>query len=195
MVSMDDVKKLRDETSISIMQCKKALEEAEGDYDKALIVLSKKKEAAAAKKADRELAAGTIGVYQHNGGSVASMVELACETDFVSKNEEFETLARDIAMHISAMNPLYLNREGVDESALEKAKEVFAEEVADKPAEMQDKILEGKINSYFKERILLEQSFIKEGDKTIADLLSAGTQKFGEKIEIVRYVRYGLLEA
>ena len=181
-ISTTDIKALRDQTGISVMQCKKALEEAGGDMDKAVIILKKKRSEAADKKADRTLGAGAVGVYTHNTNEVASMVILACETDFVSKNEEFIALARDIAMHVAATNPKYISREEVDETAIEKAKEVFQAEIVDKPTDMQEKIMEGKISSYFKEQILLEQAFIKNPEQTIADLVSGAVQKFGEKI-------------
>ncbi len=188
-ISTTDIKALRDQTGISVMQCKKALEEAGGDMDKAVIILKKKRSEAADKKADRTLGAGAVGVYTHNTNEVASMVVLACETDFVSKNEEFIALARDIAMHVAATNPKYISREEVDESAIEKAKEVFQAEIADKPAQMQEKIMEGKISSYFKEQILLEQDFIKNPEQTIADLVSGAVQKFGEKVSVEKIAR------
>jgi len=188
-ISTTDIKALRDLTGISVMQCKKALEEAGGDMDKAVIILKKKRSEAADKKADRTLGAGAVGVYTHNTNEVASMVVLACETDFVSKNEEFIALARDIAMHVAATNPKYISREEVDESAIEKAKEVFQAEIADKPAQMQEKIMEGKISSYFKEQILLEQDFIKNPEQTIADLVSGAVQKFGEKVSVEKIAR------
>ena len=183
------IKELRDATGISVMQCKKALEEAGGDMEKALIILKKKSSEVAEKKSDRELGAGTIGAYVHSTHEVAALVILACETDFVGKNEEFQALARDIAMHVAAQNPQYITRADVDEQALAKAREVFAEEVKDKPAEMQEKILEGKLNAYFKDIILLEQPFIKDQDKTIGDLITQGVQKFGENITIAKVSR------
>jgi len=183
-ISSVDIKALRDKTGISVMQCKKSLEEAGGDMEKALIILKKKRSEAADKKADRELGAGTVGSYIHNTKEVATLVLLSCETDFVSKNEEFITLANDIAMHITAMNPKYISQSEVDETAIEKAKEVFAEETKDKPAEMQEKIMEGKLNSYFKDQILLEQSFVKNPEITIKEMIEGGVQKFGENISI-----------
>ena len=135
------IKALRDQTGISVMQCKKALEEANGDAEKALIILKKKRSEAADKKSDREIGAGAVGVYVHNTNEVAALVKLGCETDFVSKNEEFIRLANDIAMHVAAMNPTYISKAELDESAIEKAKEVLAGEIADKPAEMQEKII------------------------------------------------------
>lgn len=192
-ISTEDIKALREKTGVSVMQCKKALEEAGGDMEKAIIILTKKSGDIVAKKSDRDLGAGIIQSYIHAGGSVGALVELNSETDFVSKNEEFATLARDIAMHIAAQKPTYLSRDDVQEEDLVKVREVFLEEVKDKPADMQDKILEGKIDSYLKERILLEQDFIKNPEKTIGDLISEATQKFGERIEIARYTAYTVL--
>jgi elongation factor Ts len=188
-ISSSDIKALRDETGISVMQCKKALEEAGGDMEKARVILKKKRSEAAEKKSDRELGAGTVGVYVHNTNEVAATVLLACETDFVSKNEEFVELAREVALHVAAMNPKYITRDEVDEAALAAAKAVFAEEVADKPAEMQEKIMEGKLASYFKDQILLEQPFVKNPDQTVADMINGGVQKFGENISIAQIAR------
>lgn len=188
-ITTADIKALRDQTGISVMQCKKAIEEAGGDMEKALIILKKKRSEAADKKADRELGAGTVGVYIHNTNEVASMVVLASETDFVSKNEEFVALAREIAMHVAATDPKYINKDEVDEHAIEKAKEVFAEEIKDKPAEMQEKIMEGKLASYFRDQILMDQPFIKNPDQTIGDMISGAVQKFGENISIAKISR------
>jgi elongation factor Ts len=186
------IKELRDKTGISVMQCKKALEEAAGDMEKALIILKKKRSEAADKKADRVLAAGTVGSYVHNTNEVAALVVLSCETDFVSKNEEFVALARDIAMHVAALNPKFISRAEVDETAITKAKEVFASEIVGKPADMVEKILEGKLNAYFKEQILLEQPFIKNPDTTIGELVTGAVQKFGENINITEVKRVSI---
>jgi len=194
MITTDQVKELRDKTGISVMQCRKALEEAGGDMEKALLLLKKKGADIASKKGDRELGAGAVASYIHSNGSIGSMVLLLSETDFVSKNKEFIDLARDIAMHVSATNPEFLKREDVDADTLTKVKEMFTKEVEGKPAELQDKILQGKIDAYFKEKILLEQSFIKNEDQTIADLLSNAIQKFGEKIVIGKFVRFSAVE-
>ncbi|HEY0979711.1 MAG TPA: elongation factor Ts [Candidatus Paceibacterota bacterium] len=188
-ISLDTVKILRDKTGVSIMQCRKALEEAEGDMDKAEVILKKRSGAAADKKADRELGAGAIGTYVHDG-VVGAMVLLSSETDFVSKNEEFGELARAIAMHVAAVNPAYLSSEEISEDARKAALAVFTEEVKDKPADMQEKILEGKMASYFKDQVLLEQPFIRDESKTIRDLLNEATQKFGERVEISRFARF-----
>ncbi len=183
-ITSAQLKELRDYTGISVMQCKKALEEAGGDMDKAKIILQKKGGEIALKKGDRVLGAGAIGSYIHSTNEVAALVQLSCETDFVSKNAEFVALAREIAMHVAAQNPLYIRREEVTEEILTKAKEVFKEEIKDKPAEMQEKILAGKLDAYFKDRILLEQPFIKDDSKTVGDLVNTAIQKFGENVVI-----------
>ncbi len=183
-ITSAQLKELRDYTGISVMQCKKALEEAGGDMDKAKIILQKKGGEIALKKGDRVLGAGAIGSYIHSTNEVAALVQLSCETDFVSKNAEFVALAREIAMHVAAQNPLYIRREEVTEEILTKAKEVFKEEIKDKPADMQEKILSGKLDAYFKDRILLEQPFIKDDSKTIGDLVNTAIQKFGENVVI-----------
>jgi len=189
-ISMADVKILRDETSVSIMQCKKALEEAGGDIEKAKVLLRKISAQVADKKGDRELGAGTVGVYSHQGGGIAGVVVLSCETDFVAKNEDFVALAYDIAMHVAAMAPQFITKDDVEDEDVAAAKAVFQEEVADKPEAMQEKILEGKLNSYLKEKVLMEQPFVKDGEKTITQLLSEATQKFGERVAITRAERF-----
>jgi len=188
-ITSAQIKELRDKTGISVMQCKKALEEAGGDMDKAVIILKKKRSEAADKKSDRALGAGTIGSYLHNTNEVAALVLLACETDFVSKNEEFIALAKNIAMHVAATNPSYVTKEQLPPEALLKAKEVFAPELAGKPEEMKEKIMEGKLSSYFKDQILMEQDFIKNPETTIGEMVSGAIQKFGENITIAQVTR------
>ena len=192
MITTEQIKELRDLTGVSVMECKKALEESQGDKEKAIIILRKKSKAVAEKKADRELKAGVIASYIHNTGTVGAMVELVCETDFVSRNEEFKQLGRDIAMHIAALNPEYLKKEDIPELAKTKAMEVFAAEITDKPKEIQKKILEGKLDAYFNERVLLTQSFIKNPELTIQNLIEGAVQKFGEKTEIIRFTRFSI---
>jgi len=194
MVSTEQVKELRDNTGISIMQCKKALEEANGDMDKALLLLKQKSSDIASKKAGRNLGSGIVATYIHGGGSVGAMIELACETDFVAKNEEFVALAKDIAMHVAALNPEYLKLEDIDDAAREKMTKFFTEEVekSDKPKEIKAKILQGKIDTYFKENTLTEQSFVKNGDVTVGQLTKEAVQKFGEKTEIIRFARFAV---
>jgi elongation factor Ts len=188
-ITSAQLKELRDKTGISVMQCKRALEEAEGDMDKAVIILKKRSSEAAEKKSDRELGAGAIGSYVHNTNEVAAMVLLSCETDFVSKNEEFVALAKEIAMQVAATNPTYVTKDQIPAEALKKAEEVFAREVADKPADMQAKIMEGKLASYFREQILMEQPFVKNPDVTIANKITGAVQKFGENISISQISR------
>jgi len=188
-IKQSQLKELRDKTGISVMQCKKALEEAEGDMDKAVIILKKKRSEAADKKSDRELGAGAVGVYVHNTNEVAATVLLACETDFVSKNEEFIALAREIAMHVAATNPKVISTEELPADAIEKAKEVFAPELEGKPEDMKAKIMEGKLASYFKEQVLLEQDFVKNPEQTISEMVSGAVQKFGENVSIAQIAR------
>jgi len=189
MITTELIKTLRDQTGISIMQCKKALEEAEGDMAKALVILSKKSSEIASKKGDRELGSGAVGSYLHSSGTIGAMVLLLSETDFVSKNDEFRALARDIAMHVAATNPEFLSSADIGEEAKATAREVFAKEAEGKPADMMEKIIEGKLVAYFKDKVLLEQSFIKNPDITIGGLVSAAVQKFGERIEVARFER------
>lgn len=188
-ITTEQIKALRDATGISVMQCRKALEEAEGDMDKARVILTRKGGEAALKKSDRELGAGVIGAYVHSTGEVAALVHLACETDFVSKNEEFVALARTIAMQVAAQSPVCISRAEVSAEELGKAREVFLKEVGDKPAEIQEKILAGKLDAYFRDRILLEQPYIKEPEKTIGDLVNSAIQKFGENVVVARFER------
>lgn len=190
MITTDQVKELRDKTGISVMQCKKALEEAGGDMEKALILLKKKGADIASKKSDRSLGAGTVASYLHGNGSIGAMVVLQSETDFVSKNEEFVALARDIAMQVSATNPEFLSKEDINEEEMNKAREVFKAEVEGKPENLKEQILQGKLDAYFKEKILLEQNFIKNEDQTINNLIENAVQKFGEKIQVAKYVRF-----
>lgn len=193
-ITTEQVKDLRDKTGISIMQCRKALEEAGGDIEKAQVILRKKSGELASKKADRTFKAGAVASYVHSNTNVGVLVELVSETDFVSKNAEFLTLARDIAMHIAAAKPKFIKREEITEDEVAKAKEVFIEEVKDKPEAVKEKILQGKLDSYFQDMVLLNQAFIKNPDITISGLIEGAMQKFGEKIEIARFVRFGVLE-
>ena len=194
MITTDQVKTLRDQTGISIMQCKKALEDAGGDMEKALVILQKKGAELAGKKSDRALGAGVVASYIHNTSTTGAMVELWCETDFVAKNEEFKLLAKDIAMQIAAAKPEYVDVADVPAEAKEKAKEVFEKEVEGKPENMKAQILEGKINAYFKDKVLMEQEYIKDPSVTIAGKLNAAVQKFGEKVQIGRFARFSTLE-
>jgi len=189
-ISTDQIKELREKTSTSIMQCKKALEEAEGDMEKAEILLRKRSKEVAEKKASRDLGAGVVASYVHSGSKMGSLVELLCETDFVAKNEDFKALAKDIAMQVAATETEFLSKADISEESKNKVRETLAKEVEDKPKEMREKIMEGKLNSYFKDRVLLEQSFIKNPDVTIGDMIQSANQKFGERTEIGRFVKF-----
>lgn len=188
-IGTDVVKALRDKTGVSVMQCRKALEEAEGDLAKAEVILRKKSGAQAEKKADRTFGAGAIGSYVHDG-AIGAMVLVSCETDFVSKNPEFGALAREVAMQVAASNPAFITEAEIPQDAKESATEVFKKEVADKPADMQEKILAGKLASYFESQVLMNQPYIKDESKRVSDLISEATQKFGERIEITQIARF-----
>lgn len=189
MASTEDVKKLRDMTGVSVMQCKNALDEAAGDFDKAVMILKKKGSAASAKKADRELGAGSVAAYVHANKEVGAMVTLMSETDFVSKNEEFEKLAYDIAMHIAAAAPEFKSRNDIAAEKMDEITALFEKEVVDKPDNLKEQILTGKVDAYLKELVLLEQPFIKDPEQTIQGLIDTATQKFGERIEVGSFTR------
>lgn len=192
MTNINDVKKLRDETGVSIMQCKKALEESSDDIEKAKVVLRKISAQVAEKKSSRDLGSGVVQAYVHANNSVSATVVLACETDFVAKNEEFIKLAYDIAMHVVAMAPEFLTASDVKEEDTAAARSVFEDEAADKPEDMKEKIVEGKMKSYLKEKVLLDQPFVKDADKTVSTLIDEATQKFGERIEIAEFKRFAV---
>ena len=194
MITTEQIKELRDMTGVSIMLCKKALEEAQGDMEKDLVILRKSSGAIAQKKADRTFNAGTIQSYVHSNGNIAVLLELNTETDFVANHVEFIALAKELAMHVAATNPKFLKKEDITEADMKSAKEVFENEVKDKPEAMRSKILEGKLATYFGEMVLLDQPFVKDPSKKILDLINEATQKFGEKIAIGRFIRYKVLE-
>jgi elongation factor Ts len=183
-ISMDKVKELRDRTKISVMQCKEALEEADGDMEEAIAILDEKSEKAAAKKAGRDLEAGVVASYIHSDSTVGALVELQCETDFVARNDDFQELAYDIAMHVAAMNPDFVSRDDIPEDELEAMKAELEEEFADKPDDVREDIVAGKLESKLEETVLLKQAFIKNEDSTIADLLAEATQTFGENTAV-----------
>ena len=174
------------------MDCKKALVDADGNEEEAIAILKKKGIAKAAKKADREAAEGIIESYIHMGGKVGVMLELNCESDFVAKNDQFKTLARDICMHIAAASPIAVSREEVDPAIIEKEKEVAAAQAEGKPPQAVEKIVEGKVNKYLSTVCLLEQPFVKNPDQTINDLLTASIQTIGENIKIRRFARFAV---
>lgn len=188
-ITTEVVKSLRDATGVSVMQCKKALEEAGGDIEKAKVILRKQSAIAASKKADRTLGAGVAAAYTHAGGSVVGAVVLACETDFVSKNEEFSKLAYDIAMQVAAMAPQFRTKDDVKDEDVKAARSVFEGEVVNIPEAKREMALQGKLDSYLKERVLLDQPFVKNPDITIRGLIENAVQKFGEKIEVIRFER------
>lgn len=193
MITTEQIKELRDATGVSVMQCKKALEEAGGDLEKAKIILHKISKQSADKKASRTLGAGTVASYVHSNGTVGAMVELLCETDFVARNDDFKALAKDLAMHITALAPEYLKMEEIKEEDKTRAKELFEKEMeAGKPKEIRDKIMEGKLSSYFGEKVLLEQAFIKNPETNIRSLIEQANQKFGERTEVGRFVRFSI---
>ena len=190
------VKELRERTGAGMMDCKKALTETSGDIDKAIDFLREKGLAAAAKKAGRVAAEGLVEAYIHAGGRIGVLVEVNCETDFVAKTDAFKTLAKDIAMHIAAANPTYLKREEVPTNELEHEKEVLSEQARNegKPEKIIEKMVSGRIEKYYKEVCLLDQSFVKDPDKSISDLITESIAKIGENISIRRFSRYHLGE-
>jgi elongation factor Ts len=190
-ISVEDIKKLRDATGAGMMKAKEALEAAGGDFDKAVTYLREKGEATAAKKADREARAGVVESYVH-GGRIGVLVEINCETDFVARTEEFKAFARDVAMHIAATNPEYLNPEAVPAEVVEKEKAIYRKEVEGKPAEIIEKIVEGKLAKYYEQVCLVNQPFVKDPDISVGKLTTNLIAKLGENIVIRRYERLEL---
>lgn len=174
------------------MQCMKALEEAGGDMDKAAVILQKNSKSVASKKSDRTLGSGVESAYIHNAGTVGVLLELSCETDFVAKNEDFKKLAYDLAMHVAALNPQFVKQEEVGDAERKTAMEVFEKDLEGKPADMKEKIMAGKLDSYFGERTLMDQQFVKNGELKVRDVIESAIQKFGEKIEVSRFVRFAI---
>lgn len=194
-ISSGDIKELREQTGVGLMDCKNALREAEGDRERAVEILRLKGLAMAAKKSTRDASEGTIGSYIHLG-KLGVLVEVNCETDFVAKTEEFQELVRDIAMHIAASNPGYLQREDVPDEVIRKEKEIYASQVAGKPEQIVGKIVDGKLDKYYADNCLLEQVFIKdpEGKKKVKDLIVEKVSRLGENIVVKRFVRFQLGE-
>ncbi len=190
------VKELRDSTGAPFIDCKKALEEVSGDMEKALDILKIRGVAKASKKVGRDTPEGTVMSYIHAGGKIGVMVEINCETDFVARNEEFQEFAREVAMQIAAANPLYVSKEDIPEAELEKEKEVIKAQVLEsgKPAEMADKIVEGKIGKFYEEVCLLNQTYIRDTKLKIDDVLQALIAKIGENIKVRRFIRFQLGE-
>ena len=197
MVSSKDVKELRDRTGAGMMDCKKALEESGGNIDKAVEYLRKTGAAKAEKRAGRTASEGVIGHYLHHNGKIAVLVELNCETDFVARNEEFVQVARYLAEHIAAAAPIAVDKDAIPPEKVEQERRIFVEQVkqSGKPANMIEKIVDGKIEAYYKDVALLHQAWVREPKKTVGDLVKELSAKTGENIQVRRFVRYQLGEA
>lgn len=195
-ITAADVAKLRAQTGAGMLDCKKALEETNGDFEAAVDALRQRGAAKAAKRADKVAAEGVVTSYIHGAGRIGVLLELNCETDFVARTDSFRALATDIAMHIAAAGPRYLTRAEVPSEELERESNVYREtlKAEGKPAEMIEKIVEGKMAKFYGEICLMEQTFIKDEDKTIEKLLAEKTSEIGEKLSIRRYVRFELGE-
>jgi elongation factor Ts len=193
-VSMDSIKRLRAMTGAGMMDVKKALEETSGDLDKAAQLLRERGIAKAAKKAEREAKEGFIGSYVHHNGKVATLVELNCETDFVARNDIFQALARDLAIHVAMANPSYKSRDEVPEEALEEERQVLRAQAKKegKPEAVVERIVEGRINKFFQENTLLEQPFIKDESKTVEALIKEAVATLGENIQVGRFYRISI---
>ena len=191
-ISAATVKALRDKTGAGFMECKSALTDADGDLDKAIIILRKRGTAQAAKRAGRSTKQGVTGSYIHPGGSVGVLVEINCESDFVARTDDFKTLVKEVAMHIAASSPTYVRVEDVPVEVIEREKDIFRSQLegSNKPAQIIDKILDGKINSYYGQVVLLKQPSIRDPKTTVTDLVAATIAKVGENISIARFARF-----
>jgi len=192
--STDDIRRLREDTGAGMMDCRKALLDATGDYESARKNLIDQGLSKAAKKADRAAKEGLVGSYIHPGGKIGVLVEINCETDFVARNERFAELVRDIAMHVAAMPVKYISRDQVPEEELAPLRAEFAKAAEGKPANVIDRIVEGKLNKWFEENVLLDQPFIKDDDKSVAQLVGEAVGKLGENIQVRRYAKFALGE-
>ena len=186
------IKELRELTGAGIMDVKDALAEAGEDRDAALDILRKKGMAKMAKKSDRVAKEGIVESYIHAGGRIGALVELNCETDFVARTEDFKSLAKELALHIAAANPLYVSREDVPAEVIEKEQEIYKEQSAGKPEDVMQKMIDGKLEKYYEESCLLEQPFVKDSAKKISDLISESTAKMGENVQVRRFARFHL---
>ena len=195
-VSAHTVKELREKTGAGMMDCKKALAESAGDVEKAVDYLRQKGLAGAAKKADRVAADGAVAAYVHPGGKIGVLVEVNCETDFVARTPEFQALLKDIAMQVAAANPRYVRREEIAPEELDKEKSIYRQQALEsgKPEKILDKIVEGKMERFYSEICLLEQSFIKDQDKRVSEVVNDAIARLGENIQIRRFARYHLGE-
>jgi len=191
-ISMDQVKELRERTGAGILDCKKALTDTSGDVDAAIKILREKGLAAAAKKSSRDASDGRIEVYVHPGNKVVAIVEVNCETDFVAKTDDFKKLAYDLALHVAATNPSYVNREEVPAAEVEREREILRQQNVDsgKPANIVEKIVEGRIEKFYGEVVLLEQEFVKDPSVKIKDLVQEAIAKLGENIVVRRFSRF-----
>ena len=183
------VKQLRDQTGVGMMECKAALAEANGNLEEATTLLRKRGLAQAAKKAGRSTSEGLIGYYIHMGGKIGVLVEVNCESDFVARTEDFQLLVKEIAMHIAAASPTYVRREDVPADVVAREKEIYKEQVKDKPANVVDKIVEGKLDSFYKQFCLMEQESIRDSKQTIGQIVQAAIAKLGENMTVARFVR------
>lgn len=190
-ITVQMIKELRDATGAGVLDCKEALQETKGDFDKAVTYLREKGMAAAAKRAEREADEGLVGSYVHAGSKVAALVEVNCETDFVAHTDEFGELAHDLAMQVVAAKPLYLAREDVPEEQIEEEKAIYRAQMVDsgKPPEIIERIITGKLDKFFEEVCLLEQAFIKDPSITVAELVQQTNARLGENIVIRRFAR------
>jgi len=193
-INAEKVKELREKTGIGMMKCKEALIACEGDFEKAIDYLRKKGIATADKKSARTTNEGRVAGYIHTTNKVGVLVELNCESDFVAKGEEFGQLAKDICMQVAASKPMAVAREDVPQAVIDREKAIYVEQVKGKPANILDKIVDGKLNAFFKDVCLLEQPFIKDPSISIQDLIKSKIAKFGENITVRRFVRYQLGE-
>lgn len=195
-VSANAVKELREKTGAGMMDCKKALAETAGDVQKAVDYLRQKGLAAAATKADRVAADGAVAAYIHPGGKLGALVEINCETDFVARTAEFQTLLKDMAMQVAAANPRYVRREEIPAAELDREKTIHRQQALEsgKPEKIVDTIVEGKMERFYSEVCLLEQSFIKDQDKRVSDVVNDSIARLGENIQIRRFARYHLGE-
>lgn len=193
-ITAEMVKELRQRTGIGVMECKEALQESDGDTDKAIEILRKKGYARAQAKASREASQGIIGSYVHMNGKIGVLVEVNCESDFVAQNKEFQELVKEIAMQIAAANPRYVSSDDVPGEKLESEKDIIRAQLGDmnKPPEIMEKIVEGKLRKYFEEICLLDQPYIREDKIKVKDLLTQAVAKIGENIKVKRFVRYEL---
>jgi elongation factor Ts len=186
------VRELRDKTGAGVMDCKKALAEASGDLDKAVVWLREKGIAQAAKRSGRVASEGSVGSYIHAGGKLGVLVEVNCESDFVAKTAEFQDLVKQIAMHIAAANPRCVRREELPPEVIQQERQIYAAQAVGKPEAVVAKIVEGKLEKFYKETCLLEQSWVRDPNLTIGELIGAAVGKMGEKIDVRRFVRFQL---